>query len=98
MAEIKFNFYNTYNQYYRNINKLNKLNILVHPYYESIYTTSYFMETISRIYKITLTLYVLYLLRVTQRVDYKVYKSLKKINRKKIFVKTIIKYKNFAYR
>lgn len=97
MAEIKFNFYSIYKDYYRNINDIKKFNLLLIPYY-TLNITSYFMETLSRIYKITLPLYLLHKLRLTQRMDRNICKSLKKINRQKIIVKTIFKLKKINYK
>lgn len=91
MAEIKFNFYNTYNNYYRNINDIKICNIYIKPLYESIIEGEFEMETLSKFHKITLSAYVEYELRVKYKIDYIVYKSLKKINRQKILVKTLYK-------
>lgn len=98
MAELKFNFYNTYNEYYRNINKINKYNLFTEPNYELIITKIFFLEVFPLLYKNILPLYVLYEHSIRNKIKYNVCKSLKKINRQKIYVKKVFKYRNYNWK
>lgn len=93
MAEIKFNFYNIYSNYYRNINDVKIFNIFIKPYYELMVDGWLFAETFTLNYRIELYLYFLYELKELNLIKYNICKSLKKINRKKIFVKKIFQIK-----
>lgn len=98
MAEIKFNFYNVFSDYYRNIYDVSKFNIFLYPKYESIHIKWVFMDILYKFYSIILPLYLLYQDNLIKRMDYKIHKSLKKIHREKIFVKTVFFYKNCNFK